>query len=615
MARKYIRSQESIKRLQQSPYISRVNESQIGFTDEFLTMVTNELLERTRNYSSRTILNKFNINHNDLGYLCTHNLFIRLKERASILRGDTYSDDQLVEIGLCFRQRSSTIHIIPEIFNTISENYPQLSVDESLSKLGFDVGKIPSQFLGRLRFNIKKNYENNVEIKVKKYTNSSSVSKEDIPTHVVSALETHPYIETVNTGQLLLNQLFYYEAFYLKRLTIDEILTVFCLNHSELPTYYKYRIKLKLDSLSVAPTTTIQVEANELTLRISKNVVEAMKIITRGICDEVQNTLKEGSLEEKKEIVLKIQEASKKYPLVHLLSLFNLPKTTYYNILKKPLKNKDADDLKSIKEIIFSDEYPKGTRMVTMALNDDNDERYNRKRVQRIMRENNLLCEVRKTCSKNPLIENIQPNRLKRKFRLARPFTHLTTDITYLIYNQQRAYLSAIKDASSGVILAYSVADNQTINLAYDTINQLEQYTLNDNAMIHSDQGSVYCSYELQQRIADLGLNQSMSKRGNSQDNASIESYFGHFKDEVNIVDITDIDKLKEAIDKYMHYYNYRRHQWDRKRMTPKQFEYYLMRLSEEEFMHYLGKEQAIYDKKKEKAKELAIKRTKTLGV
>ena len=42
--------------------------------------------------------------------------------------------------------------------------------------------------------------------------------------------------------------------------------------------------------------------------------------------------------------------------------------------------------------------------------------------------------------------ENVKPNLLKRKFNTDRPNKIWTTDITYLIYNNKRAYLSTILD-------------------------------------------------------------------------------------------------------------------------------------------------------------------------
>ena len=68
-------------------------------------------------------------------------------------------------------------------------------------------------------------------------------------------------------------------------------------------------------------------------------------------------------------------------------------------------------------------------------------------------------------------------------------------------------------------------------------------------------------------------------------------------------------------IDAYAWYYNNERRQWDRKRMTPVQYEAYLLSMDEEGFAEYMRTEHEKYDRMKAKAEKQAIERAKTLGV
>lgn len=66
-----------------------------------------------------------------------------------------------------------------------------------------------------------------------------------------------------------------------------------------------------------------------------------------------------------------------------------------------------------------------------------------------------------------------------------------------------------------------------------------------------------------------------MSKSGNCWDNAPQESFFGHFKDEVNFKSYNSIDNVKAEIDNYIYYYNNYRYQWNLNKMTPVKYRNY----------------------------------------
>src|SRR5690606_15067662 len=114
-----------------------------------------------------------------------------------------------------------------------------------------------------------------------------------------------------------------------------------------------------------------------------------------------------------------------------------------------------------------------------------------------------------------------------------------------------------------------------TLDLATDTLVKLKKnkkVKLEKDAFIHSDQGGHYTSPTFQKHVKNLGLGQSMSRRGNCWDNAPQESFFGHFKDEAFIKECATIEELKKEIKSYMTYHNYYRYQWDLKKMTPVQY-------------------------------------------
>ena len=57
----------------------------------------------------------------------------------------------------------------------------------------------------------------------------------------------------------------------------------------------------------------------------------------------------------------------------------------------------------------------------------------------------------------------------------------------------------------------------------------------------------------------------------NCLDNAPIESFFGHMKDEVELKSCQTFDELKSKVENYIYYYNNERCQWSLNKMTPAQ--------------------------------------------
>ncbi|WP_307721773.1 integrase core domain-containing protein [Paenibacillus humicus] len=62
--------------------------------------------------------------------------------------------------------------------------------------------------------------------------------------------------------------------------------------------------------------------------------------------------------------------------------------------------------------------------------------------------------------------------------------------------------------------------------------------------------------------IAKAEFKQSMSRKGNCWDNASMETFFGHMKDGLGYKDCTSLQELRMRVDEYMAHYNCERYQW-----------------------------------------------------
>lgn len=229
-----------------------------------------------------------------------------------------------------------------------------------------------------------------------------------------------------------------------------------------------------------------------------------------------------------------------------------------------------------IKQIYWANNGKLGYRRITMELRRKFNQIVNHKKVLKLMQELNLKSKIRrqnkhaKAQRKN---ENwtIADNLLQCNFNVQEPNKVFSTDVTYLILNNsQRFYLSVIKDLGTSEIVAYSLSSKHNVELILDTLSQLNIDPIKGGIM-HSDRGALYTSFQYIQKLKELGLKRSMSEAAKPTQNAPIESFFGHFKDEIDYKKCKDFEELKDKVDKYVYYYNTSRYQWDKNMLAPRE--------------------------------------------
>ena len=240
----------------------------------------------------------------------------------------------------------------------------------------------------------------------------------------------------------------------------------------------------------------------------------------------------------------------------------------------------DQKDFALILEAYRYRGYAKGVRSIHMRLLHMN-EIMNVKKIRRLMRKYNLRCPIRganpyRRMAKALATNNVAGNVVNREFRQGVRKV-LLTDITYLFYHGGKCYLSTILDAYTHEVLAYSVSESLKVDFVIKTVELLiaeHGSTLDNETIVHSDQGCHYTSQAFIQKLKDAAFVQSMSRRGNCWDNAPQESFFGHMKDEIAglISRCQDFEQVKAQIDDWMDYYNNDRGQWDLKKLTPREY-------------------------------------------
>ncbi len=260
-----------------------------------------------------------------------------------------------------------------------------------------------------------------------------------------------------------------------------------------------------------------------------------------------------------------------------LCQLARVSRCGYYKWLREADKpDRDYQDYLKIRRIFDQGKGRYGWRSLKMRLPE-----MNHKKIQRIMRKYDLVVKIRrrnpyKQIMKKSLEHRVFPNRLQREFHQIVPDKVFCTDITYLRFLGKYVYLSVVKDIATGEVIAWYLSVSLEMTLVTETLKAIKSKHC-ENVLIHSDQGFHYTNPTYIEIVKGLRMVPSMSSKGNCIDNAPIESFFGHMKDELDYQSCQSFEGLRLAITEYMRYYNYERRQWNRNKMTPIEYRDHLL--------------------------------------
>lgn len=286
-----------------------------------------------------------------------------------------------------------------------------------------------------------------------------------------------------------------------------------------------------------------------------------------------------------------IKQDDNELSISFLCEIADVSRSGYYAWVKAAPARQNRDDqdkadFSLILEAYRFRGYAKGARGIHMRLLHQGII-MNVKKIRRLMSKYNLFCPIRKVNPYRRMAQalktsNYAPNIVNRDFHSKGARKILLTDITYLFYKDEgKCYLSTILDAFTHEILAYELSISLKVDFVIATVDQLvREYgsTLDNETIVHSDQGYHYTSYAFIGKLRDADFVQSMSRRGNCWDNAPQESFFGHMKDEIRdeIKAFASFETVKAKVDDWIDYYNNDRYQWDLLKLSPREYYQYL---------------------------------------
>ena len=266
-------------------------------------------------------------------------------------------------------------------------------------------------------------------------------------------------------------------------------------------------------------------------------------------------------------------ELRHQYPLAGLLKAAGMARSTFYYQHKAlQVGDKYADVKARIRAIYDQHKGRYGYRRITAMLKQQGSV-INHKTVQRLMDQLQLksLVRVKKYRMFKGQMGRIAPNILARDFAAAQPNEKWVTDVTEFNVGGAKLYLSPIMDLYNGEIVAYETAKRPLLKMVEKMLmSAFKRLGPSDKPILHSDQGWQYRMPQYRRCLGSRAITQSMSRKGNCHDNASMESFFGTLKSEFFYLNtFSSIEELQVGIDEYIEYYNQDRIKLKLKGLSP----------------------------------------------
>lgn len=258
-----------------------------------------------------------------------------------------------------------------------------------------------------------------------------------------------------------------------------------------------------------------------------------------------------------------------------MLEKLDLKRSTYYYNVSHPKADAYADVRPLVREVFSRTPNGMGYRQVAMALRAEQGLAISGKKVLQLMHEEGCRCQIRRKRyrSYRGEVGKVAGNVLARRFHADEPMTKLVTDVTEFRVAGGKAYLSPVMDLHNNEIVAWSVSESANMAQVLEMLSQLEGMPLGDSPLLHSDQGWQYQQRSFQSRLEQMGIEQSMSRKATCLDNACMEGFFGHLKDEFyRGRSFNSFAEFKAELDRYIDYWNNGRYQSALNGMTPVQY-------------------------------------------
>ena len=260
------------------------------------------------------------------------------------------------------------------------------------------------------------------------------------------------------------------------------------------------------------------------------------------------------------------------YPLGQACELVGLARSTYYYRSHPADERQLVSDLKAV----AGQHVTYGSRRVRSQLRRAPYQyRLNRKRVQRLMRQEGLLRPVKRRKCRTTQSDHPYPRyaNLVKELEISAPEQVWVCDITYIRLGAGFVFLAIVMDVFTRLIRGWqlSKAIDQELTLA------ALRRALRDHVpeIHHSDQGVQYAAHEYIDLLKDHQIQISMATVGEAEENGYAERLMRTIKEEeVDLSEYRDFADAKNQLGRFIEdVYNHKRIHSSLGYLTPAEFE------------------------------------------
>jgi len=258
-----------------------------------------------------------------------------------------------------------------------------------------------------------------------------------------------------------------------------------------------------------------------------------------------------------------------KLPVTRQAEILNVSRGSVY-YLPKPVSERDLMLMRRIDELHLEHPFA-GARMLRGLLRQEGIE-VGRKHVATLMRKMGIEALYRRpnTSRKHP--ENpIYPYLLKQ-LAVTRPNQVWAMDITYIPMRKGFVYLAAVIDWYSRKVLSWRVSITMETGFCTEAVEEAINH-YGTPGIFNTDQGSQFTSEAFTGLLKNHGIRISMDGKGAWRDNVFVERLWKSVKyEEVYLRAYNTVSEAKAGLARYFEFYNRRRPHSSLDEMTPEQF-------------------------------------------